>query len=89
MTATADRELDLRALMGLPLDQRAHLDDDPHGQLRLDERCFVSGAMVMPPHFYPSFAAALAHVDELYAMTPSAFTADRGPIRLVLSEVAR
>jgi hypothetical protein len=40
MTATTDRELDLRALMGLPLDQRAHLDDDPHGQLRLDERCF-------------------------------------------------
>jgi hypothetical protein len=43
MTATTDRELDLLALMGLSLDQRAHLDDDPHGQLRLDERCFVSG----------------------------------------------
>jgi hypothetical protein len=86
--AATDRELDLLALMGLSADQRAHLDDDPHGQLRLDERCFVSGAMVMPPHFYPSFVAALEHVDYLYAMTPLAFTADRGPIRLVLSEVA-
>jgi hypothetical protein len=87
MTATTDRELNLRALMELPSEQRAHLDDDPHGQLRLDERCFFGGAMVMPPHFYPSFAAALEHVDYLYAMTPRAFTVDRGPILLVLSEV--
>jgi hypothetical protein len=47
-----------------------------------------SGAMVLFEHSYPSFAAALEHVDYLYAMTPLAFTADRGPIRLVLSEVA-
>jgi hypothetical protein len=87
--AAMDRELDLRALMELPSDQRAHLDDDPHGQLRLDERCFFGGAMVMPPHFYPSFAAALEHVDYLYAMTPKAFTVDRGPILLVLSEVTQ
>jgi hypothetical protein len=86
--ASTDRELDLRALMELPSDQRAHLDDDPHGQLRLDERCFFKGEVLFE-HSYLTFVAALAHVDELYAMTPRAFTADRGPILLVLSEVTQ
>jgi hypothetical protein len=86
MTATTDRELDLPALLALPLDQRAHLDDEPHGQLVLEERCFLRGAVLMA-HPYDSFAAAFEHVDYLYAMTPKAFTADRGPILLVLSEV--
>jgi hypothetical protein len=86
--ASTDRELDLRALMELPRDQRAHLDDDPHGQLRLDERCFFKGEVLFE-HSYPSFVAALEHVDYLYAMTPTAFTVDHGPILLVLSEVTR
>jgi hypothetical protein len=42
---------------------------------------------VLFEHSYLTFVAALAHVDYLYAMTPKAFTVDRGPILLVLSEV--
>jgi hypothetical protein len=88
MTATTDLELNLPALLALPLEQRAGLTLEPGHQLRLDERCFFRGALLMS-HDYPSFAAALAHVDDLYAMTPRAFTEDHGPILLVLSEVTR
>lgn len=86
--AATDGALDLPALLLLsPLD-RAHLDDVPHGRLRLDERCFFKGELLFE-HSYLTFVAALEHVDELYAMTPRAFTADHGPILLVLSEVTQ
>jgi hypothetical protein len=90
IAATTDGVFDLGALLLLSALERAELDDvHAHGELCLEERCWFGGALVMPPHYYPSFAAALSHVDYLFAMTPRAFTADHGPILLVLSEVAR
>jgi hypothetical protein len=80
--------LDLPALLALTTEGRALLDGSAHGQLVLEERCFFKGELLFE-HSYLTFVAALAHVDELYAMTPKAFTADRGPILLVLSEVTQ
>jgi hypothetical protein len=84
----APRIHDLPALMLVTTQDRARLDEQPHGELLLEERCFF-GREVLFGHSYPSFVAASAHVDELYAMTPRAFTADHGPILLVLSEVTQ
>jgi len=90
IAATTDGVFNLPALLLLSLLERAELDDvHAHGELCLEERCWFKGGLVMPPHYYPSFAAALEHVDYLFAMTPRAFTADHGPILLVLSEVTR
>jgi hypothetical protein len=87
MTATTTT-LDLPALLLLSAQERLLLDGFAHGQLVLEERCFFKGAVLFE-HSYLTFVAALDHVDELYAMTPEAFTADRGPILLVLSEVTQ
>jgi hypothetical protein len=87
MTATTTT-LDLPALLLLSAQERLLLDASTHGELVLAERCFFRHELLFE-HRYPSFVAALDHVDDLYAQTPRAFTEDHGPILLVLSEVTQ
>jgi hypothetical protein len=85
---TATTTLDLTALLLLSAQERLLLDGSAHGELVLAERCFFKRELLFE-HRYPSFVAALDHVDELFAQTPRAFTEDHGPILLVLSEVTQ
>lgn len=78
----------LAALLALSPEDRAHLDDVPHGKLLVEQHTSQLD-LTMHGHSFDSFVAALGHIDYLYAMTPGAFVPGPRSIHLVLTVVTQ
>jgi hypothetical protein len=79
----------LAALLLLSPEDRAHLDDSPHGMLLVEEHTSQLDLPIYGHEPFASYVAALGHIDYLYAMTPEAFVPGPRSIHLVLTVVTR